>query len=400
MSVDTAGRSEYSTGERRGIAWRISLFLAALFVVPGVHLPFWSVWLESRGLSAPEISIVISAGIWVRLFAGPMAAHLVDRSGRRRQAIITLTWSSFVLFTAFWWVEGFWAIFLLSILHASIWSPITPFSENVVVLAAARYNLQYGRLRLWGSLSFLVTAYLAGLWLKGRDGDWIFALLLAGMMLMSLASHLLPDLRLPLDRPKLAGAPALRLLRSKLFLAFLGANACLQSSHAMLYTFGTLQWRNAGLTDAQIGFLWAEGVLAEVILFAVGQRVALKAGGVGLLLLASIGGIIRWSLTDLTGDFGLLVVLNALHAMTFGCAHLGAMRLMSEGIDPQASASAQTLYTAANASVLASVTLVIGPIFPFADGLTYLVMLPLSLAGGACALLLWRRREAIRFTPA
>lgn len=394
MSVDAAN---YSAGERRAIASRVSLYLMALFVVPGVHLPFWSVWLESRGLSAPEISIVISAGIWIRLFAGPTAAHLVDRSGKRRQAIILLAWSSLIVFSFFWWTQGFWPIFLLAILHATLWSPITPFSENVVLLTATRYNLQYGRLRLWGSLSFLVTAYLAGLWLKGRDGDWIYALLMMGLLILALGSHLLPDLRLPLDRPKLAGAPALRLLRSKLFLAFLGANACLQSSHAMLYTFGTLQWRNAGLSDAQIGFLWAEGVLAEVILFAVGQRVALKAGGVGLLLLACAGGIIRWSLTGLTGDFGLLVLLNALHAMTFGCAHLGAMRLMAEGIDPQASATAQSLYTAANASVLASITLLIGPIFPFADGLTYLVMLPLSLAGGACALLLWRRRDAIRF---
>jgi PPP family 3-phenylpropionic acid transporter len=385
--------------ERRGIAWRISLYFAALFVVPGVHLPFWSVWLESRGLSAPEISAVIAAGIWIRLFAGPAAAHLVDRSGARRQAIILLAWSSFALFIGFWWAQGFWVIFLLSTLHAVLWSPIAPFSENVALLAASRYGLQYGRLRLWGSISFLVVAYLAGLWLKGRDGDWIYAMLVAGLLILALGSHLLPDLRLPLDRPRLTGAPALRLLRNRLFLAFLGANACLQATHAMLYTFGTLQWRNAGLSDAQIGFLWAEGVLAEVILFAVGQRVALRLGGVGLLILACIGGVIRWSLTGLTGDFTLLVGLNLLHAATFGCAHLGAMRLLADGIDPQASATAQSLYTAANASVLASVTLLIGPLFPLADGLTYLAMVPLSLLGGGFALLLWRQRHGgIRFT--
>src|SRR3546814_5570747 len=102
---------------------------------------------------------------------------------------------------------------LIAMLYAVMWAPITPFSENVALLAARRYDLQYGRMRLWGSISFLVTAYVAGLWLKGRDDDWIWGLILAAMALLALASHLLPDLRLPLDRPRLTGAPALRLLR-------------------------------------------------------------------------------------------------------------------------------------------------------------------------------------------
>lgn len=386
------------SAEARGVAWRISLFYIALFIGPGIWLPFWSVWLESRGLTAAEISIVVSAGIWLRLIAGPAAAHRVDRSGRRRGAIVLLAWGSLLTFLPFWWAQGFWPLFMLAILYATLWAPITPFAENMALLAAARHGLQYGRLRLWGSLSFMLTAYLAGLWLKGRDDDWIYALLLAAMAVLALSSYLLPDIRLPLDRPRL-GAPALRLLRNRLFLAFLGANACLQSTHAMLYTFGTLHWREAGLSDAQIGFLWAEGVLAEVILFAVGQRVGLKIGGAGLLLLAAAGGLLRWSLTGVVEDFPFLVLLNLLHAATFGCAHLGAMRLMADGVDPDASATAQSLYTAANAAMLAMATLAIGPIFAALSGLTYLVMLPLSLAGGACALLLWLRRERLAFTP-
>ena len=138
-------------------------------------------------------------------------------------------------------------------------------------------------------------------------------------------------------------------------------------------------------------------MLAEVILFAAGQRVGLKVGGAGLLLLASAGGLLRWGLTGLVEDFPSLVVLNLLHAATFGCAHLGAMRLLSEGVDPDASATAQSLYTAANASLLALATLAIGPVFAAFSGLTYLAMLPLSLGGGVCALLLWQRRHRLRF---
>ncbi|WP_341895061.1 MFS transporter [Ferrovibrio terrae] len=393
--------SDNSPENRRAIAWRISVYFAALFVVPGIHLPFFSVWLQSRGLSPTEISVILASGILLRLVAGPMAAHAVDRNGRRRQAIIVLTWLSLAFYTLLGWTEGFWPMLGIWLLHTAAWGPIAPFSENIAVLASTRHNLQYGRLRLWGSLSFLVTAYLAGLWLKGRDDNWIFILLLIGMLGLALGSHLLPDLRLPLNRPRIAGAPAMRLMRSPLFLAFLGANACLQASHAMFYTFGTLHWRSQGLSDAQIGFLWAEGVLAEVILFAVGQRVAQHVGGVGLLALAALGGAIRWSFTAFTGDFSVLVALNLLHAATFGCAHLGAMRLLAGGVDPDASASAQSLYSAANSALLAAGTLAVGPLFAAFGGLAYLAMLPLSLGGGLCVLLLWRQRSGLQFvTPA
>jgi PPP family 3-phenylpropionic acid transporter len=399
MSGPLSGEAAPET--RRAIAWRVSLYFAALFVVPGIHLPFFSVWLQSRGLSPTEISLIMSSGILFRLVAGPMAAHTVDRSGRRREAIILLAWCSLAMYALLGWAEGFWAILAVWLLHMAAWSPITPFSENIALLASTRHNLQYGRLRLWGSLSFLVTAYLAGLWLKGRDDSWIFYLILGGMLLLALGSHLLPDLRLPLNRPRIAGAPALRLLRNRLFLAFLGANACLQASHAMFYTFGTLHWRSQGLSDAQIGFLWAEGVLAEVILFAIGQRVAQRVGGVGLLGLAVLGGAIRWSLTAAVGDFAILVLLNMLHGATFGCAHLGAMRLLADGVDADASASAQSLYTAANSALLAAGTLVVGPLFAGFGGLAYLAMLPLSLGGGLCVALLWRQRRGVQFvTPA
>jgi PPP family 3-phenylpropionic acid transporter len=393
-----ATSSDPASQSPRSVATRISLHLAALFAVAGIHLPFFSVWLQSRGLSPTEISAVLSSGILLRLFAGPLAAHAVDRNGRRREAIMVSAWIALAFYLLLGWVDGFWAILAIWLLHTAAWAPITPFSENITLLASARHGLQYGRLRLWGSISFLVTAYVAGLWLKGRDDSWIYILILCALLLLALGSYFLPDLRLPLNRPRIAGAPAARLLRNKLFLAFLAANACLQATHAMFYTFGTLHWREQGLSDAQIGFLWAEGVLAEVILFAVGQRVAQKAGGAGLLLLAAAGGMIRWSMTALTGDFAVLVALNALHAATFGCAHLGAMRLLSEGVDTDASATAQSLYTAANSALLAFGTLIVGPLYAAFGGYGYLAMLPLSFTGGVCAWLLWQRRSRLQFT--
>jgi len=394
MLNDTA---ESAPENRRGIGWRISLHYAALFLVPGVYLPFFAAWLESRGLHPTEISIMLAVGILMRLVAGPAAAHVVDRSGRRKLAILLLVWVSIASFALLGWVEGFAVMLLVWVVHSAAWAPITPFSDNIALLAATKHQLNYGRMRLWGSVSFLLAAYLSGLWLKGRDEDWIFVLLLVGYAVLVGGAHLLPDLRLPLARPR-AGAPAAMLLRQRRFLLFVGATACLQASHAAFYTFGTLHWRSMGHSDAAIGWLWAEGVLAEIVLFAFAQQIPARLSGVFLLLIAAVGGVLRWSITAGAEDYTLLVVLQLLHAATFGAAHLGAMRILADGCSTETSATAQTLYVAANSTMLALATLAVGPIFAAGGGAIYWAMTALSLAGGLCALLLWQRRDRLQFS--
>lgn len=398
MSAQGSDGSQSSAVEnRRSIGWRISLHYAALFLVPGVYLPFFAAWLESRGLHPTEISIMLAVGILMRLVAGPAAAHVVDRSGRRKLAILLLVWVSIASFALLGWVEGFTVMLLVWVVHSAAWAPITPFSDNIALLAATRHQLNYGRMRLWGSVSFLLAAYLSGLWLKGRDEDWIFILLLAGYAVLVGGAHLLPDLRLPLARPR-AGAPAVMLLRQRRFLLFVGATACLQASHAAFYTFGTLHWRSMGHSDAAIGWLWAEGVLAEIVLFAFAQQIPARLSGAFLLLIAAIGGVLRWSITAGAEDYTLLVLLQILHAATFGAAHLGAMRILADGCSTETSATAQTLYSAANSTLLALATLAVGPIFAAAGGAIYWAMTGLSIGGGVCAFLLWQRRDRLQFS--
>lgn len=42
-------------------AARLSAFYAAIFLVAGIQLPFWPVWLAARGLTAREIGIALAA---------------------------------------------------------------------------------------------------------------------------------------------------------------------------------------------------------------------------------------------------------------------------------------------------------------------------------------------------
>lgn len=375
---------------------RLKLFHIFVHGIIGVHLPFWPVWLKGQGLEASAIGFVLAAGTWSRLVASPLVGHLADVSGERKRLIVVLAFASTFAFALFGLAEGFWVLFALALLHGALWSPILPLAENITLLTAFEYKLQYGRIRLWGSIAFMVVSTAAGLVLKDRPVDLILWLIVAALGASALASLALPDVRpVPTAESSEPRGRAAGLLRQPLFIAFLLGAGVIQASHAVLYAFATLHWRAAGHGDDIIGLLWAEGVIAEIILFAFGAALVRRTGAVALLLMGAAAGMLRWTLTGLSTDLGALAVLQVLHAFTFGAAHLGAMQFIAQFVQPRRSASAQGLYSVAAGGALGIGLMTAGPLYAALAGQAFLVMTLLSLAGGAAMTLvaiLWRGR--------
>ena len=180
-------------------------------------------------------------------------------------------------------------------------------------------------------------------------------------------------------------------------LLFIATMALLSSSHAVLYAFGTIYWRSAGIGDRMIGVLWAEGVIAEIILFALAAPVMRRIGPGSMMLIAAVCGVIRWTILGATTDLTLLFVAQALHAGTFAAAHLGAMTFITEAAPTGMSATAQSLYAAlAMGAAIAIAIPLTGPIFAAIGGDAYYLMTALSAAGGVLAWILMRRWDGRR----
>ena len=124
-------------------------------------------------------------------------------------------------------------------------------------------------MRLWGSGTFIVGSLGAGLLVdvvRPTDLIWLMA---AAFLLMALISLALPALG---PAPRARPASAIAFMRSPGFLSIAAAASLIQASHALYYGFSTLDWTAAGLDGRTIGALWAIGVVAEIILFAVSGR--------------------------------------------------------------------------------------------------------------------------------
>ena len=372
------------------MAARFSFYYAAVFLVIGIHVPFWPAWLAHRGLDAGEISLILSVAIWVRAFANPFIAHFADRSGAHRRIIVISAAGSIGAYALVGAADGFPALFGLNLLATSLFMALIPLGENLASRSAARHGFDYGRVRLWGSIAFIAAAWTGGFAIDFTGDDAILWMLLA-----ALTCAMMAGLRLPRRGRRRAPAirfPALVLLRSKNFLIFILAVSLLQASHAVLYLFSTLHWRSAGIPDSVIGALWAEGVAAEILLFAFSGAVAARLGPVRLMLIAAAAGLVRWTVLAESTDLAALAAVQWLHGLTFGAAHLAAIHYMLRTVPEDMSASAQSLYSGfAVGLAMGLVMLAGGWLFEAFGGGAFHAMTALSVGGGVAAVWLGRR---------
>lgn len=384
--------------QRLSFAWRLGFLYAALFLVVGCYLPYLPVWLDWRNLDADQIAVILAAPLFTRILFTPVISFAADRLGGRRTFLIALAWGSLLSFLLLWAADGFWQMLLASVVLAINWTTIMPLIETVAVTGIRTGALDYGRVRLWGSLSFIVASLGSGLVIGKIGPEVVLPLLVAGTVLMVIAAHLLPR--------KLAGqgssAPsvlrglkledAFGLVRAPLFLLFLLAASLIQASHALYYSFGTLNWRAQGIPDGVIGMLWSVGVVAEVALFAVSGRVIAISGTARLLMLAGLAASLRWGVMAIDPPLWATALLQTLHAMSFGAAHLAAIHFLTHAVPEDRAATAQGVYAAIVAGlVLGAVTVTSGPLYRTFAGGAYAAMAVLALVGAACAYRLMQR---------
>ncbi len=375
--------SDVRLAETARPALRISLFYTAYFAMVGVYQPFFPLWLESRGLGAAEIAWVMAASMWLRVAVNPAVMRFADWRGERRRYALRFAVASVAAAACFPLAEGFWPVFALVLLFALVHGPTLPLSDNIALLTARTRRLDYGRMRVWGSVAFILASTAGGWALAERGDEAIVAAMVGGLLLVAAATAALPDAR-PETRRESRRAVG-RLMTDTGFLLCAAAIACNMASHAVLTGFGTLHWEAAGHGKEVIGPLWAVGVISEVALFALGNRVVNRLGIPGLIALGAAAAMLRWAGTALTTDLWFLAPVQMLHGFTFAATHLGGMTWLQRHVAPEISATAQGLYSSlAMGGAMGLALLASGPLYERFGGDAFWFMAALS----ACSLLL------------
>jgi PPP family 3-phenylpropionic acid transporter len=153
-----------------------------------------------------------------------------------------------------------------------------------------------------------------------------------------------------------------------------------------------------------IGIIWPLGVFAEILLMSFSLRVFRTVGASWLLILGTLGCVVRWTILAFDPPLPVVIFAQFLHGATFALAHLGAMYFILKAIPPRLSATAQSLYAVGSSGLALGLgTLASGPLYAAFGGRAYLLMSAMGFCGLLFALWLnasWNRGRIIQsLTP-
>ncbi|WP_052955018.1 MFS transporter [Microvirga vignae] len=367
----------------RALEIRLGALQAASFVSHGVYLPFFPLWLQSKALSPTIIGFVVAIPIIVRIIATAPLLSLADRSFGARRLLLASHIGQMLGFPLLMLTDNSAVIIALVALVAFAQAAVIPGNDLVSTNAVQRYpGLNYGRIRGSGSVAFFITNILAG-YLVGAFGPNVVVLALTLIPILGISATLaavpneVPDhLSKSQDKEKKA-SPAL----PKVLWLLLIAGAVTQGSHGALNAFASIHWRSLGFSDSAIGYFWAAGVIAEILVFIFLGRAVGRGSGVGLILVGSAAAAIRFFVMSLQPGLGVTLVLQTMHSLSFAATHIGTMAALTALAPMQARGRAQGIYGSLSALTTALSTIGSGMIYEKAGPLVFAAMAPLGAIG-------------------
>ena len=382
-----------STQSPRRFAVRLGAFYAAIFAVTGCHLPFFPVWLKAVGIDAAWIGIISAVPSVTRFTVLPFVTSLAERHAAVRGAMILTAIATSVGFAVIGTQSLPVAVFLAYAVTAAVWTPTVPLTDAYALRGVVQFGIDYGAVRLWGSAAFIIGALGCG-WLADLlPANQLIWIITASAVFGALVSFGLQ----PLDirRAKaVVGHGSATLLRDRGFFAILAASALIQGSHSAYYVFGSITWQLAGLSGLTIAALWAVGVVAEIVIFALSPRFALQPST--LVVIGGLGAVARWAITAQEPPVAILAVVQLVHGLSFGLTQLGTMGLMVRHVPVPAVTRAQGYLAACSGIVSSAASIVSGMIYAHYGQGVYYAMAAMALAG---AVIMWAARKHLDAHP-
>lgn len=309
--------------------------------------PYLGLYLDGRGFSLLEISQLTSILMVTKVVAPNLWGHLADRYQKRLLLVRLGSLATLICFVGFFFAELFWHYALVIILYSFFWNAVLPQFEVVTLYNLGDYRSRYSRVRLWGSIGFIVSVFLLGYLFERLSVaylPWALLFIIIAILFSSLARFSEP---VPLPGEKADHGPTfIAQLLKPAVLVFFGVCLLLQISHGSYYTYYSIYLEKLGYAKSTIGALWSLGVLAEVVLFVYMHRWFRYMRDVNIMLIALVFTSVRWLLiAAFPESVFLLTAAQILHALSFGAMHAAAIHFVHKSFTARCQGRAQAFYS-------------------------------------------------------
>jgi PPP family 3-phenylpropionic acid transporter len=324
-------------------AFSFALFLFCYYAHAGTWSTYATLFFADKGMTVAQIGVLMSMIQVLRIVGPNVWGYVADHYDRRVLVLRMAGFAALIGFSGFFFGSSFGHFMLAMVILNLFTSGQAPICEALMLSEMKGDLTYYGRIRMWGSIGFIVSVTLASVALEHygiMTLPWVAAALLVCTILAAFRLKDVPR-RVHQEAPPLLRA----LLRRREVIAFFVSTALMVSAHTSLYTFYSLYLERNGYSKTVIGAMWSLGVLAEVLLFYFQAPLFKRWGAMRMMYLALGVSVARFVMIGAGSHMlWLLIVAQLMHAATFALHHSSSVMTLQRWFSGSLQARGQALY--------------------------------------------------------
>lgn len=324
------------------------------FGVMGVFLPYFNLYCYHLGFSGFEIGSLSAVRSITMVVFSILWGVLADRYRARRAIYVgchilsAMVWGGFLLTT------DFSAMVMLTVAYGLFYAPLISFLEAFTMDTLGDDRRRYGRLRVWGSISFIATVMGVGRLIDLQGVHVILSLILGGSLALAMVSA--GVLKLPQASGPFSEGFRLRAFFTPRVRTFLLGAFLMLFSHGAYYGFFSIHLEQLGFDKTFVGICWAVASGSEILVMVFSRRLFDRFSIEGVLVFSFAVAALRWGVLAVVEGAAAVLLAQVLHAATYGAFHIASILY----VDRSADAAVKTMGQAVNNAVTYGLGLMTG----------------------------------------
>ena len=332
----------------------VSLYVT-VFIIIALITAYLPLWLKSYlYFENSEVGFVLASVGVLKFFSNFIITRKVQNINNLRNTMIAIIISIIIVFIIISFFQTFinkQINLILVLISLLVFSPVIPMVETIFNNTKNKFGRDYGKTRLSGSISFLITVFLASILFENYSINYFPILFLSASIIFLINAFQIKKEYEPLKVVKYKNSFK-RLISQKEYVSILIICSLLQSSHAMYYSYSSIIWYDKGLSIEEIGLLWSVGVIAEVFLFYKISKININKNYYSLINACCVLTGARWIGTYMVDNFYYLVFIQTLHAVSFGLTHYLMMYFIYKKIPSDLKLISQVCYHGLSSGII------------------------------------------------
>ncbi|CAG1022587.1 putative 3-phenylpropionic acid transporter [Patescibacteria group bacterium] len=324
--------------------WRLSSFYFIYFAALGAFVPYWSLYLKSVGFNSDTIGELTALLVSTKMISPNLWGWIADYTGKGLRIIQIASFFTALLFAGFLFLQGYVWFAVITLSFSFFWNAALPQFEALTLRYVKTEPHRYSKIRLWGSVGFIVSVLSVGQLVDKLDIVILPVVIISFLSVLWIVSLFVPDIKTHPKHSKTTGLWSI--LKRTEVLAFLLVSLLVQLAHAPYYAFYSIYLKHYDYSASYTGLLWTLGVVAEIVLFIYMQQLLKRISLRVLLLCSLLLSVLRWWLIAYYVNIEAIIIgAQLLHAATFGGTHIAAMHLIYHYFGEAHQGKGQALYT-------------------------------------------------------